>query len=190
MGSSALLLTISVTSRVVSLFRRKLLFCTGLNFAAVADESAQEVTRLTKDFAANLETEIKTKPSDKSELPAWKEKLKRKNQEHKDALTKMMDDSMNKAMDRIEKLPEEMREPAADRYTSAWDYLMVAIMKIKEFLDKAWTAIVDLWTSIVHGVQVWVEGAVSTIKEWAGDALNYCSVAAGKVSSVFSSLFG
>jgi phage-related protein len=157
---------------------------------AVAEDAGQEVTRMTKEFATNLETEIHTKPSDTTELPAWREKLKRKNQECKDQLNKMMDDSMNQAIDRIQELPEPMREPATDAYVSASDYMMLAIKKIKEFLDKAWTAIADLVTSIIHGVQVWVEGAVSTIKEWAGDALSYCGVAAGKVASVFASLFG
>jgi hypothetical protein len=157
---------------------------------AVADEASQQVTIKTKELADSLEKEAKTKPSDSSEVPAWKEKLRKKNEDCKAALNKMMDDSMEKATASIEKLPEPLREPAANAYTSCYDYLMATIAKIKEFLDKAWKAIGDLWNSIVKGVQVWVEGAVSTIKEWAGDALGSCASVAGKVANVFASLFG
>lgn len=155
----------------------------------VVDTATNEVTRTTKDFATTLETDIRTKPSEKAELQDWRERLRRKNQDCKDKLNKMMDDSMNEAMDRIQELPEPMREPATNAYVSAADYLMLAIGKIQEFMKKAWNTIADLVTAIIHGIQVWVEGAVSTIKEWAADALSYCALATGKIASVFASLF-
>ncbi|QSZ32722.1 hypothetical protein DSL72_002301 [Monilinia vaccinii-corymbosi] len=151
----------------------------------LAQKAGEDVKNKTREFAKELEGEVKNKPASGSSVSDWKEKLKRKNEEKKQEINKMMDDSMNNAMGKIEELPEEQRAPAADGWSAWWDFIMNAIAKVIQFLDKAWQAICDVWANIVR----FVDGVVKSVKEWAADAERAISGALSKIGDVFSGIF-
>ena len=138
-----------------------------------------------KTFANEITDEANNKPTDTSQLPAWKKKLLDKNEEHKRQIAELLDKSTNKAMTEIAKLPEEQREQAADKYTSAWDYVMIGVEKVIEFLNKAWEVILDTWNKVVEAVKA----AVEKVKEWANDAVKAIGIATNMVKTVFSDIF-
>ncbi|KAI4715899.1 hypothetical protein E4T48_07905 [Aureobasidium sp. EXF-10727] len=156
----------------------------------IANDSGHELVQKRKELEAKLEAEIAKRPADNSQLTVWTNELREMRERCKQELNTMMDSAMNRAMDVIESLPEFMREPAADAFTSSCDYIMQAVSKLLEFVNKAWDAIVDVWRGVVHGIQIWVEGAVDKLKEWASDALRACDGALTKVDLVFTSIFG
>ena len=152
-------------------------------------ELADEATRTTdklqqqvQDFSREITAEANNKPTDPSQLPGWKKKLMDKNEENKKALAKMCDESMEKAMDKIAEMPPEKREEAADKWTSAWDWIMKAVQKIIEFLDNAWMTIVNLWNALVDAVLKGIE----QVKQWAADVGSAIMDNVSKIKDIFS----
>ncbi|KAB8292093.1 hypothetical protein EYC80_007838 [Monilinia laxa] len=151
----------------------------------LAQKAGEDVKAKTQEFANELQGDVKNKSAKGATVSDWKEKLRKKNEEKKSQINKMMDDSMNNAMEKIQEMPEEQRAPAADVWSAWWDFIMNAIAKVIEFLNKAWQAICDVWASIVQ----FAEGVVKSVKEWAADAERAISGALSKIGDVFSGLF-
>lgn len=80
----------------------------------LAQKAGEDVKNKTQEFANELQEDVKNKPANGTSVSDWKEKLRKKNDEKKAQIVKMMDDSMNNAMGKIEELPEQQRAPAAD----------------------------------------------------------------------------
>lgn len=70
---------------------------------------------------------------DSSDLPVWKQKIIDKNEANKKEINGIGDDFTNKAIDRIENLPEERREKAAEEYLRSTDYIMKGVKRVMDF---------------------------------------------------------
>lgn len=80
----------------------------------LAQKAGEDVKAKTQEFANELQGDVQNKPAKGTSVSDWKEKLRKKNEEKKSQINKMMDDSMNNAMEKIQEMPEEQRGAAAD----------------------------------------------------------------------------
>ena len=150
----------------------------------LAEEATSTTDKLqgqVTNFSREIANEASNKPTDPSQLPDWKKKLMDKNEENRKALAKMCDESMNNAFVKIRELPEEKRDEAADKWTSAWDFIMNAVKKVIEFLDKAWHTIMNLWNAGVEAVKAGIE----QVKQWASEAGSAILDQASKLKDLF-----
>lgn len=151
------------------------------DLADEANKTTEKLQGQVTAFSRAITNEANHKPSNPSKLPEWKKKLMDKNEENKAALAKMCDISMNSAMDKIRAMPEGLRDEAADKWNAAWDFIMKAVKKVIEFLDKAWQTVINLWNALVDAV---IQG-IEQVKQWAAEAMSAILDQASKIKDLF-----
>lgn len=66
-------------------------------------------------------------------VPAWKQKIIEKNDDNKREINQIGDDFTNKAIVRIEGMPEERREKAAEEYIRSTNNIMTGVKSVMNF---------------------------------------------------------
>lgn len=110
----------------------------------IAEDALRQMQVKLNEAKQGLEAAARNPPSKSYDMPEWRAKLLQDNDKFNRELMGVLDELPDKAISRIEQLPEQQRPRAADGWAMLQDWVAEALQTIRQCITEAYSGLSDM----------------------------------------------